>query len=84
MCSRLQYTWQVVTIKFVAEVCIMRTMTAVPTVMRRYKVTYSLRGYPSRVAETVVTAPSMQYIKNNWYAICGGQPFILKKINALV
>ena len=62
----------------------MRTMTTVPATMKRYRVTYSLRGFPNRVGETILTAPSMQYIKSNWYAICGGQPFVLRRINPVV
>lgn len=57
--------------------------TNIPVYMRRYKVTYSQRGKPRMCWDTVITAPSMQYIRDNWNAICGGQPFVLQRISSL-
>lgn len=48
--------------------------------IKRYRVRYSLKGCSSRVFEVAINAPSMQYIRSNWYAICGGRPFVIQKI----
>lgn len=50
---------------------------------KSYRVKYSLRGKPHVNAETIINAPNMQYIRDNWYAICGGRPFVLQKITSL-
>lgn len=51
--------------------------------VRRYRVQYSLRGNPRATGFAVINAPSMQYIRDNWYAICGGQAYVLRKIVAV-
>ena len=50
---------------------------------KSYKVKYSLRGSPHRNAETIINAPNMQYIRDNWNAICGGKPFVIQKITSV-
>lgn len=51
--------------------------------VRRYRVQYSLRGNPRATGFAVINAPSMQYIRDNWCAICGGQAYVLRKIVAV-
>lgn len=51
--------------------------------VRRYRVQYSLRGNPRSTGFAVINAPSMQYIRDNWCAICGGQAYVLRKIVAV-
>lgn len=48
--------------------------------LKSYTVKYSLRGQPRRTAEVPINAPSMQFIRDNWHAICGGKPFVIQKI----
>ena len=51
--------------------------------VRRYRVQYSLRGNPRATGFAVINAPSMQYIRDNWCDICGGQAYVLRKIVAV-
>lgn len=61
----------------------MSTQTMRPQTLRRYTVKYSLRGQPRRWAEVPINAPNMQFIRDNWNAICGGKPFVIQKITAM-
>ena len=49
-------------------------------VAKKYSVLYSLRGNPKKNNTTIITAPSMQFIRDNWFAISGGKPLVIQKI----
>lgn len=52
----------------------------VNSAMKRYKVRYAFRGNPRNWDVAIVNAPSMEFIRSNWNAICGGMPYVIQKI----